>query len=412
MVGAPAPYPSSSAGALFQYVRQHEVATRSDLVRLSGLSRSAVGQRVDDLLATGLVIEDGEAPSTGGRPPTRLRFEPRAGVVLAADLDTTHTVAAVLDLAGRVLANIAFDLDISLGPERVLSFVDQRFIELLDGIQALPDDVCGVGLGLPGPVEHETGVAVSPPIMPGWDGYPVPNFFADRYSVPVLVDNDVNIMALGEYRAHWRTEVSDLLFIKFATGIGCGIVSGGRIHRGAQGAAGDFGHIRVSGHGDVVCRCGNTGCVEAVAGGHAIAMQLQALGHQTAHARDVARLVQECNRDATRVVREGGRLLGEVLAAAVNLLNPAVIVIGGELATAHEQLLAGVREIVYKRSLPLATRHLRIVPSQLGPYAGIRGAAAMVLDEVLSPLAIDTLIGARHNESGPALAASSAGGMA
>lgn len=387
----------NSAGVLFQHVRLGLAETRPELAKVTGLARSTVGLRVDDLIAAGLVVEDGEAASTGGRKAARLRFAPGAGVVLVADLGATHSRLGVTDLDGTVLVDEAADLDIADGPEAVLAWVDDGFRRMLAGLGREPADVRGIGVGLPGPVEHLSGVAVSPPIMPGWNGYPVPSFFADRYAAPVRVDNDVNIMALGEYWSHWRDQVDDLLYIKVGTGIGCGIVAGGLIHRGAQGAAGDLGHIRVPGH-EVVCRCGNTGCVEAVAGGQAIADQLRSLGYATPHARDVVDLVRSGNADATRLVRDGGRVLGEVLAAAVSFFNPAVLVIGGDVAGANEHLLAGVREAIYQRSLPLATRHLRIAPSRLGDRAGVRGAAAMVLESVLSVEAIDARVAALAGE--------------
>ena len=390
----------TSPGALFQHIRSGLASTRAELARLTGLSRSTVGQRVEDLLTTGLVVEAGEAPSTGGRKPTRLRFEPAAGVVLAADLGATHARVGVTDLDGTVLANVADNVEIARGPEEVLTWVDERFAALLERLGRTAADVRGIGVGLPGPVEHDSGTAVSPPIMPGWDGYPVPGFFRDRYAVPVFVDNDVNVMALGEYWVRWRDTVDDLLFIKVGTGIGCGIVASGRIHRGAQGAAGDLGHVRVPGHDDARCRCGNTGCIEAVAGGQALADDLAAQGYDTPHARDVVALVRAGNGDATRLVRDAGRALGDVLAAAVNFFNPAVIVIGGNVATSTEQLLAGVRETVYQRSLPLATRHLRIVSSTLGDHAGVLGAAVMVIEEVLAASAIDLRIAERAREVG------------
>ena len=199
-------------------------------------------------------------------------------------------------------------------------------------------------------------------------------------------------MALGEYWTTWRRQVEDLLFIKVGTGIGCGIVAHGQIHRGAQGAAGDLGHVRVPGASEALCRCGNTGCVEAVAGGQAIADRLRDAGHDTVNARDVVELVLAGDRDATHEVRESGRVLGQVLAAAVNFFNPSVIVIGGDVANAHEQLLAGVREVVYQRSLPLATRHLRLVPARLGDGAGVVGASVMVLERIFAPAAVDELV--------------------
>jgi predicted NBD/HSP70 family sugar kinase len=223
--------------------------------------------------------------------------------------------------------------------------------------------------------------------MPGWDGFSVPGWFASRYDAPVLVDNDVNIMALGEHSASWRDRVH-LLFIKIGTGIGCGIVAGGRIHHGAKGAAGDIGHIRLAGW-EVTCRCGNVGCLEAVSGGGAIARRLSDDGIEARTSRDVVQLVRGGSVPATRLVREAGRNLGEVLAGCVNFFNPEVIVIGGDVGTASHQLLAGVREVIFQRSLPLATEDLRVVPSGLGDRAGVVGAAVMVIEHVLSPAAID-----------------------
>jgi predicted NBD/HSP70 family sugar kinase len=224
--------------------------------------------------------------------------------------------------------------------------------------------------------------------MPGWDDFPIPDWFAGRYSAPVLVDNDVNIMARGEHWMHWR-EIEHLLLIKVGTGIGCGIVADGHIHRGARGAAGDIGHIRATSREDVVCRCGNIGCLEAVAGGQALAQRLADSGEDASHSRDVVRLVRAGHAGAIRMVRDAGRTLGEVLAGTVNFFNPAVIVIGGDIAEAHAQLLAGVREGIFSRSLPLATRDLRIVPSRLGDRAGVTGAAIMAIEHVLSPDAVD-----------------------
>jgi predicted NBD/HSP70 family sugar kinase len=376
-----------SPAHLLQVVRDGLAATRPQLVAVTGTSRAVVSQRVDALLAAGLLLEAGASASTGGRPAVRLRFNHELGVVLVADLGATHARIGLTDLAGNVLAELPAEQPIAAGPVAVLDWVRERFDELLTTTGHDPSDVRGIGIGVPGPVEHASGRAVSPPIMPGWDGYPIPEHFADL-DVPVLVDNDVNIMALGEYWETWRHEVDDLLFIKVGTGIGCGIVVSGRIHRGAQGAAGDLGHVRVPGH-DVVCGCGNLGCVEAVAGGQALADRLRAEGHDTSDARSVVDLVLAGVPEATRAVREAGRVLGEILATSVNLFNPSVIVIGGDVANAREQLLAGVREVVYQRSLPLATRHLRLVPAKLGDRAGIRGASVMVVERILAPAAVD-----------------------
>ena len=273
----------------------------------------------------------------------------------------------------------------------MLTRVSARFQDLLGQTGRSTGEVRGIGIGVPGPVEFASGQPVNPPIMPGWDGFDIPGWFADRYSAPVLVDNDVNIMARGEHWVHWR-QTSHLLLVKVGTGIGCGIVADGHIHRGARGAAGDIGHIRASGDDEVICRCGNVGCLEAIAGGQALADRLSAAGADAANSRDVVRLVRAGDATATRMVRDAGRTLGEVLAGAVNFFNPAVIVIGGDIAEAHAQLLAGVREGILSRSLPLATRDLRIVPSRLGDRAGITGAAITAIEHVLSPAAVNRTV--------------------
>jgi predicted NBD/HSP70 family sugar kinase len=379
------------AGSVLALIRGGEAVTRAAIAQQTGLSRSTVAQRVDALLSHGLVYEAGGGASTGGRPATVLAFNHEAGVVLVGDLGATHARLAVSDLAGAPLAERAFDLDIAAGPEPVLTRVHEAFEELLRESGHAPGEVRAIGIGVPGPVEHSTGQPVNPPIMPGWDGFSIPTWFADRYDGPVLVDNDVNIMALGEHWAHWRG-VEHLLFVKVATGIGSGIVSGRRIHRGADGAAGDIGHVRVSGHDDAICRCGNTGCLEAVAGGRALALRLAAGGVEASGSRDVVRLVKAGDPDAIRMVREAGRALGEVLAGCVNFFNPGAIVVGGDIAEAQDHLLAGLREIVFQRSTPLATRDLRIAGSGLGDRAGVVGAAIMAIDHVLAPDMVDRAI--------------------
>jgi predicted NBD/HSP70 family sugar kinase len=382
------PSSPTSAGALLELIRNGTATTRADLARHTGLARSTVAQRVDALLGAGLVYEAGGSASTGGRPPTVLAFNPAAGVVLVADLGATHARVAVSDLAGTPLAEMASDLDIALGPEKVLGWVSERFTELLGESGHAAAEVRGIGIGVPGPVEFDSGRPFNPPIMPGWDGFSIPSWFAGRYAAPVLVDNDVNIMARGEHWVHWR-DTEHLLLVKVGTGIGCGIVAGGQIHHGARGAAGDIGHIRATASEDVVCRCGNVGCLEALAGGQALAERLAAEGADTANSRDVVALVRAGDPTAMRMVRDAGRALGEVLAGTVNFFNPAVIVIGGDIAEAHAQLLAGVREGIFSRSLALATRDLRIVPCRLGDRAGITGAAMMSIDRALSPDAVD-----------------------
>jgi predicted NBD/HSP70 family sugar kinase len=380
-----------TAGAVLRVVREAGTITRAELARRTGLGRSTVAQRVDALLKHGLLYEAGENASTGGRRATALAFNDRSGVVLCADLGATHSRLAISDLGGAPLAEQATDLDIAAGPDAVLPVVHEHFERLLAEAGREGGNVQGIGIGVPGPVAFDVGEPTNPPIMPGWDRFSIPGWFAERYEdAPVLVDNDVNIMALGEHWTHWRDR-EHFLFIKVGTGIGCGIIAGGELHRGAKGAAGDIGHIRLADE-DAVCRCGNVGCLEAVSGGGALARRLAEEGVEAQTARDVVRLVRAGNPLATHLVREAGRDLGEVLAGCVNFFNPGVIVIGGDLGQASEQLLAGVREVTISRSLPLATQEMRVVTSQLGDRAGVIGAAIMAIEHVLSPDAIDRAI--------------------
>ena len=380
------PVKTSDVFALLQ--RENRPMTRAQLAASTGLARSTVAARVDALLRLGLVTPYGDGRSTGGRPPSLLAVNTRARVVLAVDLGATHARAAVADLSGELLAEERADLDIADGPEAVLTWVEQVGHELLRRSHRPPSDLAAVGIGLPGPVEHSTGRAINPPIMPGWDRYDVPARIQQAFAVPVLVDNDVNIMALGERHAQFP-DAQDLVFIKVSTGIGAGIVAGGELQRGAQGTAGDVGHIRVGRPSDAVCRCGNIGCLEALAAGPAIARALREEGIEVADTAALVERVRSGDVAAIRAVRQAGRDLGDVLAMIVNFINPSVVVVGGTLAAAGEQFVAGIREVVYGRSLPLATEHLRIVTSVTGERSGVLGAAAMAISHALSPEVIE-----------------------
>ncbi|WP_447007704.1 ROK family protein [Saccharothrix isguenensis] len=379
---------AASPGELLRLLRDGVPRTRSELTTVTGLARSTVRARLDALLDAGLVSDGGSEASTGGRPAGRFVFNARARVVLAAEVGATHATIAVTDLTSAPLAVHRLDQDIAEGPEVVLPRLIAAWRALLaeNGLESTR--VAGVGIGLPGPVEHSTGRPNNPPIMPGWDGYDVPGLISAELGVPVLVDNEVNLMALGEHTTSFP-EAEHLIVIKVATGIGAGFISNGLLHRGAVGAAGDLGHILAPHAGDVPCRCGNTGCLEAVASGSAIAAALRAKGVEAYTSSDVVALVRAGNLEAGQAVRQAGRNIGEVLAACVSMFNPSLIVVGGTVALAGEMLLAGVREAIYRRSLPLATGNLRIVPSQAGDDAGVLGAAAMVVQHVLSPAVVD-----------------------
>ncbi len=389
--------PSPGTGEIFQILRDGHARTKAELAALTGLARSTVASRVDALLAADLLRPAGEAVSTGGRPPARVAFNPRAGLVLAVDLGATHATVAVADLAGVILDARTRAIDIGEGPEALLDAILAEGSALLAATAGgLP--LVGVGIGVPGPVEHSTGRPTNPPIMPGWDRFDVPGYVQRTFDVPVLVDNDVNILALGEQATSWP-RVDDLVFVKVSTGIGAGIIAGGQLQRGAQGSAGDMGHVQVPMSAGSARQPGDERDLEALASGSALAVALRAEGHDVHTASDVVGLVRAGNAAAIEATRQAGRDVGEVLATVVNLLNPSIIVLGGSIARAGEHLLAGVREVVYRRSIPLATQHLAIVQSQAGDRAAVLGAAIMVAREVLSPASVDRYVAAKGSKS-------------
>ncbi len=378
-------------------VRTGGLRTRPELVRQLGFGRNLVSQRVAELIELGLLQDGSMAPSTGGRPSRELRFRSGAGCLLVADLGATHLQAGLTNLDGEVLNERIEPIDISAGPETTLDRIEQLFDEILDAQPGSPMPLWGIGVGLPGPVEFSRGRPIAPPIMPGWDAYPVRDRLAARYSAPAWVDNDVNVLALGELRAGIGRGEQDLLYVKVGTGIGAGLISGGRLHRGAQGAAGDIGHVPVLDDDSVLCRCGKTGCLEAVAGGFALARDglvaanagrsrllaevLEATGALTAD--DVTRAAARGDQTSLGLLTRAGRLVGRTLATLVNFYNPSLIVMGGQIS-ADEAFLGELRRTVYGRSMTLATRDLRIKTSPLGDRAGLLGAAFLVADELFA----------------------------
>ena len=384
---------SSVASDLFQILRDGRPRTRTELSAMTGLARSTVALRIDALMKLGLVGSVGDAVSTGGRPSSQFAIAASGRVVLGVDVGASHIRIAVSDLTGRTLAQTTERRDVAEGPEAVLSWVIEEALALLAGIERHASDLLAIGIGLPGPVEHSTGRPINPPIMPGWDRFDVPGFLSSSFDAPVLVDNDVNIMALGE-REHAWPEVDHLVFVKVATGIGSGVISGGLLQRGAQGTAGDIGHVYVARGAEVPCACGNRGCLEALASGAAIARALSATGLEAATSQDVVELVKRGNIDAIQAVRQAGRDIGEVLTTCVSLINPSAIVIGGALAQAGEHLIAGVREVVYTRSMPLATEHLQITQSKTGADAAVLGASMLAIHHALAPESIEAMVAA------------------
>ncbi|MFF7734690.1 ROK family protein [Streptomyces sp. NPDC007984] len=382
----------ASAGDLLELVRSRRAVTRGALQQATGLSRATVGQRLERLFRAGWLREGAGGPvgsPLGGRPSITLEFDDEHAVVLAADLDTRHARAAVLSLSGELLAEHAGTLVIEDGPDAVLGELGRWFAELLTKTGHGAEVVCGVGLAVPGPVDTGTGRVVQPPIMPGWDGYDIRSRLARALTehagaagVPVLVDNDANLMAYGEQRTGYPG-CSAFVLVKVSTGIGAGVVVDGALFRGIDGGAGDIGHIRVPEGAGALCRCGSYGCLAAVASGGAVARRLAETGVPAASGSDVRDLLASGHPEAVGLAREAGRRVGDVLATVVTLLNPGVLMIAGDLA--GTPFLTGVRELLYQRALPRSTAHLEVVTARLGERAALVGAGAMVVEHLYAP---------------------------
>ncbi|WP_328607053.1 ROK family protein [Amycolatopsis sp. NBC_00345] len=388
MTGGAAP---TTAGELLYLVRTGQATTRKALQTVSGLSRSTLVGRLEQLQAAGLLTEGGQEDSTGGRPARYLRFDDRHAVVLAASVDTMHTEAAVTDLSGRRLARRGGTLRVADGPEPVLDAIAGWFDALLAESGRRADEVAGVGLSVPGPVEPGVARVSRPPIMPGWDGYPIGAHLGTRFAAPVLVDNDANLMALGEHRSTYPDSPAFVL-VKVSTGIGAGLVIGGEVYRGIDGGAGDIGHIRLAGFPDARCMCGSYGCLAAVASGGALAARLTEQGLPTASGSGVRERIDAGEPAAVRLAEIAGRQVGEVLATVVSVVNPEVLVIAGDLA--EPSFVAGVREVLYRHALPRATRNLRVEIGGRGGDAAVSGAVATVVESVFAPAAVDRQLAA------------------
>lgn len=372
---------------LLRLLRDTGALSRAELADRLEIPRPRLLTELDALLATDLVREAGPAASRGGRRSTLVQLNPDLRFA-AVDLGASSIDVEITDGRLEPLAAYTEPADIRSGPKVILHRLNEILAKFkVDGAY---QRLHAVGIGVPGPVSFRDGVPVSPPIMPGWDRYPVRELLGRDHACPVVVDNDVNIMAMGERYGGVAHSVDNLLFVKVGTGIGCGIYLHGEVYRGTDGCAGDIGHIQVDSHGPV-CSCGNVGCLEALFGGAALARsattaarsgaspalaeRLAATG--TVTARDVAEGVAEGDVTCIGLVRDGGRRVGTVLAGLVSFINPSMIVIGGGLAGLGHILLAEIRSVVYRRSLPLATGNLPVVLSELGPRAGVVGAAVL-----------------------------------
>ncbi|MEU8874291.1 ROK family protein [Streptomyces javensis] len=389
------PVVSAGLRRVLDLVVAGEATNRAEIARRSGQARSTVGQQVDQLLGRDILEELESGESVRGRPPRLLTLSPRAGTIAVADVDTLDTRIAIADLGGRLIAQDTVTVRIDTGPETVLEVVCDRLHALLERSGRDPGRVRQVVMGLPAPVDRERGCPLRPNGMPGWDGYPVAERLRARFRAPAQVDNDANLMALGEaVQARAETPV---LCLKIGNGIGAGLITAeGRIYRGADGAAGDVGHIRSLGGSTALCTCGNVGCVRAIASHRAV---LRSLDIPESTEEDPLYGVHEltervANNDppAVRTLRQAATEIGELAAMLVYMYNPRTLILGGPLSDLRDDLLSGVRAVVYQRALPLATRNLTITTTRLGAASAVHGAVALATGDVFSERGIARLL--------------------
>ncbi|MEW5869891.1 MAG: ROK family transcriptional regulator [Chloroflexota bacterium] len=376
-------------------LRKNGSISRTDISNITGWSKAKTSQEVRSLVNKGYLVEVGEGTSQGGRKPRLFRINKKLGYIVGIDIGATSLDVALADACGAIIQRRSEPADVRQPPDVLLGRSSEMVVETALDLGIPLDRILGLGVGVPGPVDFQRGVLVAPPLMPDWEYFPIRNFYKQTFpGAYVVVDNDVNIMALGEQRTGDGVNLDHFIFVKIGTGIGAGIISNGKIHRGSNGCAGDIGHICVDKQGPI-CRCGNAGCLEAMAAGPAIAEKALAAARSgnseflkqamirnggVIRPEDVSAACHDGDKAALEIIRASGQMVGEVLASLVNFFNPSHIFIGGGITNFGNHLLVAIRRAVLHRSLPLATTHLSINFSQIGSDAGITGAVTLALE--------------------------------
>ena len=369
---------------IISLVAHGTAVTRAELAKMMGLAPSTVSLRISELTELGVLVEDGIGVSKGGRKPRLLRLNEDQGQILTADLGSRHARLGRFSLTGALLSTQTVEVSVESGPEATLNAILQSWKEVAGGHDADLSELRGVGIGLPGPVDVDAGTVQLPSRMPAWAGFPIRDWLEDKIGRPVIVDNDANLSALGEHHAQLGPEQHSIT-VKAGTAIGSGIIVGGQLHRGATGAAGDVTHTRVEAALNEPCTCGNMGCLETIASGAGLVRQLRRQGLNVSTTADVLGLVHRAEPLATTALRTAGTHLGEVLSSIVNFFNPDSLFLTGRMASS-ELFIAAVRSRVYEGCHPLMTQNLHIGAASTGQDSGLRGAAHLVLNRVLSDI--------------------------
>ncbi|NWJ47355.1 MAG: ROK family transcriptional regulator [Chloroflexi bacterium] len=379
---------------VLNFIRQEGSISRAEIALRTQLSRSAVSNIISSLLDEGIVQESGIGESKGGRRPIMVNFNYSVAYVLGIDMGANHILALLADLEGNPVAEFNAEFSVENGPEIGIPILVELIRQILESEFLKNKRLYGIGLGVTGPLDFETGTVVMPPLMPGWNKFPLRRYLSEEFQLPVLVDNDANLGAIGE---RWRGAglgQNNLAYVKIGTGIGCGMVVDGKIFRGANGSAGEIGHITITRDGPP-CRCGSFGCLESMAGAPAIINRIKLAiqaGRDTILTKIgepddltvavIGEAAASGDRLSVEVISDAGRYIGIALATLVNLFNPSMIILGGGVAAVGEVILNQIKQTAKDRSLVASFQGMQIVPGKLGREAVAVGAAMLVLQEV------------------------------
>lgn len=380
-----APNVHAARSVISRMIADKGLMSRREIVRSTGLARSTIEGHLEVLCSCGIIEDAGLGGNAmRGRPAQVFRVSSRR-VALVADVHLDYTRLALATLSKEIIATSRIESPVSVGPEALLDSIGAGFEDLLAHQGRERSDALAISVGLPGPVDAKEGFAVRPPHMPGWDGFRVCKAMATRFNCDVVVDNDINLMALGEARSHGGANLP-LLMVYIGHRVGGGFVSeSGLLLHGAEGAAGDVGHFRVPDHDDSLCRCGRRGCVESMASIDAISQRVSEALKQDVSPSQVIDLLRRGDAATVDIVRGVASQVGRVVADLVNFCNPARVVVGGVFTECTEDFLAQVRSVVYQQAQPLATRNLSILHAALGEEAGLVGGMVSAIEQVLSP---------------------------
>jgi len=364
--------------------------SRADLAEKMGLTRAAVTVIINDLISNGIILNTESRSTASGRPPVVLEINPSQGLVAAIDMGATHLSVALGDFSARILEEVEVPFHVDMGPEEGLQKADQILKELLQKRGLSTRNLSGVGVGVPGPVIAEKGMVMAPPIMPGWDRFPIRATLEQKWGTRVTLNNDAELGALGEWAFGAGRGEKNLAFIKVGSGIGAGLIINQQIYGGTTGSAGEIGHLTVDENGPL-CACGNHGCLEAFAGGHAIAAQARKLAASSKRtqlseksldsisARDVAEAARRGDLTAQEIIKRSGTFIGIAIAGLINLINPGTVIIGGGVAQVGDLLTGPIRQAVRERSLRASEHSVRITTAMLGRRSSLIGALVQAI---------------------------------